>query len=72
MHEWLDALDEWPAETDPQPARERELLRLRTRDVLEHIERVLAHVRRLESSAESAVQMHFSASATAPTTSCGR
>ena len=29
--------------------RERELLRVRSRDVLEHIERVLAHVRRLES-----------------------
>ncbi|HWH84127.1 MAG TPA: CorA family divalent cation transporter, partial [Burkholderiaceae bacterium] len=27
----------------------------------EHIERVLTHVRRLESSAENAVQMHFSA-----------
>ena len=59
--EWLDALDEWPAAADAQLARERELLRLRTRDVLEHIERVLAHVRRLESSAEGAVQMHFSA-----------
>ena len=41
--------------------RERELLRVRSRDVLEHIERVLSHVRRLEHSAESAVQMHFSA-----------
>jgi len=29
--------------------------------VHEHIERVLAHVRRMESSSESAVQMHFSA-----------
>ena len=29
--------------------------------MLEHIERVLGHVRRLESSIESAVQMHFSA-----------
>ena len=27
----------------------------------EHIERVLSHVRRLEQSAETAVQMHFSA-----------
>ena len=34
---------------------------MRSRDVLEHIERVLAHVRRLEQSAEAAVQMHFSA-----------
>jgi magnesium transporter len=41
--------------------RERELLRVRSRDVLEHVERVLSHVRRLEQSAETAVQMHFSA-----------
>ncbi len=59
--EWIDALDEWPDEADPAARRERELLRVRSRDVLEHIERVLSHVRRLESSAETAVQMHFSA-----------
>lgn len=60
--EWIDALEEWPNEqNNPAVARERELLRLRSRDVLEHIERVLSHVRRLESSAETAVQMHFSA-----------
>ena len=61
IQEWIDALAEWPAEADPALQRERELLRLRSRDVLEHIERVLSHVRRLESSAETAVQMHFSA-----------
>ena len=33
---------------------------MRSRDVLEHIERVLSHVRRLESSSETAVQIHFS------------
>jgi Mg2+ and Co2+ transporter CorA len=59
--EWIDALEEWPDETEPAARREREMLRLRSRDVLEHIERVLAHVRRLENSAETAVQMHFSA-----------
>ena len=59
--EWIDALEEWPAEESSTLLRERELLRLRSRDVLEHIERVLSHVRRLESSAETAVQMHFSA-----------
>jgi magnesium transporter len=59
--EWIDALDEWPPEADHSARRERELLRVRSRDVLEHIERVLGHVRRLESSAETAVQMHFSA-----------
>lgn len=61
IQEWIDALDEWPADGDPQETRERELLRVRSRDVLEHVERVLSHVRRLQSSAESAVQMHFSA-----------
>jgi magnesium transporter len=59
--EWIDALEEWPEEHDKTARRERELLRLRSRDVLEHIERVLTHVRRLENSAETAVQMHFSA-----------
>jgi len=61
MQEWIDALDEWPTEIEPGARHERELLRLRSRDVLEHIERVLTHVRRLEHSAEVAVQMHFSA-----------
>ncbi|MCU0813527.1 MAG: magnesium transporter CorA family protein [Burkholderiaceae bacterium] len=61
VQEWIDALDEWPAEVDKQAKRERELLRLRSRDVLEHVERVLGHVRRLEQSIETAVQMHFSA-----------
>ncbi len=61
VQEWLDALAEWPPENDARADRERELLRVRSRDVLEHVERVLSHVRRLESSAESAVQMHFSA-----------
>jgi Mg2+ and Co2+ transporter CorA len=61
VQEWIDALDEWPDEADAPARRERELLRVRSRDVLEHIERVLSHVRRLEQSAETAVQMHFSA-----------
>jgi len=61
VQEWLDALAEWPAEAEAPAAREREMLRLRSRDVLEHVERVLSHVRRLENSAETAVQMHFSA-----------
>jgi magnesium transporter len=61
VQEWIDALDEWPTEATEAARRERELLRVRSRDVLEHIERVLTHVRRLEQSAEAAVQMHFSA-----------
>jgi magnesium transporter len=61
MQEWLDALEEWPQPSDNAAARDQELLRVRSRDVLEHIERVLSHVRRLEQSAEGAVQLHFSA-----------
>jgi Mg2+ and Co2+ transporter CorA len=61
VQEWIDAMDEWPEEADALLRRERELLRVRSRDVLEHIERVLGHVRRLEQSAETSVQMHFSA-----------
>jgi Mg2+ and Co2+ transporter CorA len=61
VQEWIDALDEWPPAKEGAARRERELLRVRSRDVLEHIERVLTHVRRLEQSAENAVQMHFSA-----------
>jgi magnesium transporter len=61
VQEWIDALDEWPSPENKTAQRERDLLRVRSRDVLEHIERVLSHVRRLEQSAENAVQMHFSA-----------
>jgi len=57
--EWLDALEEWPAPNNEAQQREREQLRVRSRDVLEHIERVIAHVRRLEASSETAVQLHF-------------
>jgi len=61
IQEWIDALDEWPTPADAAAQHERDVLRVRSRDVLEHIERVLSHVRRLEQSAENAVQMHFSA-----------
>ena len=59
--EWIDSQDELPVDVDADLLRERELLRVRLRDVHEHIERVLTHVRRLEHSVENAVQMHFSA-----------
>jgi len=61
VSEWIDALDERPPAEAPAARHERDLLRVRSRDVLEHIERVLGHVRRLEESAEAAVQLHFSA-----------
>lgn len=56
---WLDSLESI-ADID-ENLKEAEMLRLRSRDVLEHIERVAHHVRRLELSAETAIQMHFSA-----------
>jgi magnesium transporter len=49
-----------PSPKPPAGQRERDLLHVRSRDVLEHIERVVHHVRRLEQSVETAVQMHFS------------
>ena len=58
MQDWIDALDAWH-EDATLSAKELEMLRVRSRDVLEHIERVVHHVGRLEQSAEAAVQMHF-------------
>ena len=61
VQDWIDSIETWPDGETPGAKRERELLKVRSRDVLEHIERVVHHVRRLEQSAETAVQMHFSA-----------
>lgn len=59
IQDWIEALNSWQPNGGGQ--RELDLLRVRSRDVLEHIERVVHHVRRLEQSAEVAVQMHFNA-----------
>ncbi|MGH6640739.1 MAG: magnesium transporter CorA family protein [Polaromonas sp.] len=61
VQDWIDSIETWPEGETPGAKRERELLKIRSRDVLEHIERVVHHVRRMEQSAEAAVQMHFSA-----------
>ena len=61
VQDWIDSIETWPDGETPAAKRERELLKVRSRDVLEHIERVVHHVRRMEQSAEAAVQMHFSA-----------
>ncbi|MBK6866871.1 MAG: magnesium transporter CorA family protein [Burkholderiales bacterium] len=65
MQEWLDTLRELPLTayaTDAAQAQERrDQLVARARDVMEHIDRVLHHARRLEQTAETAVQIHFSA-----------
>lgn len=46
---------------DGENSRENDLMLVRIHDVMEHISRVLNHARRLETSIESAVQIHFSA-----------
>jgi magnesium transporter len=60
IQDWVDAMETLPTPSTAPELRERELLMVRSRDVLEHIERVVHHVRRLEQNAETAVQMHFS------------
>ena len=56
---WTESLDTWGVGQDKAAEREHELLKIRSRDVLEHIDRVVQHVRRLEQNTETAVQMHF-------------
>ena len=58
MQEWLDTQREQP----PRWLAQAELdgLLARARDVIEHVERVLRHVHRMEQGAETAVQIHFS------------
>ena len=57
MQEYRDSV----LETPNGPAREAIVVRIN--DVMEHIQRVLQHARRLEQTAESAVQLNFSAQA---------
>eukprot|EP01036_Dinobryon_divergens_P042267 gene42267-56150_t len=69
MQEWLDTLREQPLtsfmkdgeETQQKAQLRRDQLAARARDVMEHIARVMQHSRRLEHSAETAVQIHFNA-----------
>jgi magnesium transporter len=64
--EQIDALNEmreaWlEPKALPYDAAEIANLRVRLTDICEHIERVLNHAKRLESSVESAIQLHFAA-----------
>ncbi len=62
MQEWLDTMREQSATLVKLTNQaEHDGLVARARDVIEHIERVVHHVRRLEQSAESAIQIHFGA-----------
>jgi magnesium transporter len=61
VQDWIEALKSWPDNDVHLSRHERDMLQVRSRDVLEHIERVTHHVRQLEQNAETAVQIHFSA-----------
>ncbi len=61
IQDWIEALKNWPDQDDQPNKHQQDLLHVRSRDVLEHIERVLHHVQRLEQNAETTVQMHFNA-----------
>lgn len=72
--EQLDAIQGWhddrqervPADDAPESpglAPLDDALEVRTNDLVKHIQRVLAHARRLEQSLDSALQLHFSSTA---------
>jgi len=61
IQDWIETLKSWPEHDELLNRQQRDLLQVRSRDVLEHIERVLHHVQRLEQNAETTVQMHFNA-----------
>ncbi|HEY8908518.1 MAG TPA: magnesium transporter CorA family protein [Rhodoferax sp.] len=61
IQDWIEALKTWPENDAQLSQHERDMLQVRSRDVLEHIERVVHHVRQLEQNAETAVQIHFNA-----------
>ena len=58
--EQRDAIQEW---RDYHLDELTDAMNVRLSDLLEHIARVLGHAQRLEQAAESAVQLHFSATA---------
>ena len=58
--EQRDAIQEW---RDHHLEQLSDAMNVRLSDLLEHIARVLNHAQRLEQTAESAVQLHFSATA---------
>jgi Mg2+ and Co2+ transporter CorA len=62
QHDALQELRDHLVDTyeDRPNGRAKDLLLVRVNDVMEHITRVLNHAHRLESSLESAVQIHFS------------
>ncbi|MFZ6646667.1 magnesium transporter CorA family protein [Undibacterium sp. TJN25] len=63
QHDAMQELRDHIVDTHDGNSHAKDLLLVRTNDVIEHISRVLNHARRLEASLESAVQIHFAAMA---------
>lgn len=61
LADWLLHLEGLEVDESGEQARVLTLLTVRSRDVQEHVNRVARHVQRLESNAETTLQMHFSA-----------
>ena len=61
QHDAMQELSDHFVDTlhNQEDSRAKDLLMVRINDVIEHISRVLNHTRRLESSLESTVQIHF-------------
>lgn len=62
QHDALQELRDSYLESTPQPQQSDAYL-VRIADVMDHVRRVHTHAQRLESSLETAVQLHFSATA---------
>ena len=58
IQDWMLSLESWDSSTTLNPAS-LEQLKVRSRDIQEHIERVVHHVNRLEQSTETTIQLHF-------------
>ena len=60
----VDTMENAPeGRVDKEGQRRNDVLMVRINDVMEHVSRVLHHARRLQDSVESAIQLHFSATA---------
>ncbi len=58
IEDWTRSLEAW-SPSERLQAQALEHLKVRSRDILEHIERVVHHVNRLEQGAETTIQLHF-------------
>ena len=72
IQEWIDVLDDWPQAEEPAAQRERELLRVRSRDVHEHMSGCWPMCAAWSRRASRRCRCTSRPWATAPTPSCAR